>query len=165
MLHLNLLQIEYFNYNRYKTIPELVPRVKEVQHQYCLLSKRHHRLKQKIAQAAERAEVVVDEELHDYLVTITTNNASVVEKEVPANSFHQIFWQQQVEAASKNDSHGMCWHPLMIRFCLYLQHRYMCMYIAYCDVIIVCCVLYADLVEHTNPCVHLDVYDSPLNVH
>ena len=146
-------------------LPELVHRVKEVQHQYCLLSKRYHRLKQKISDAAERAEVVVDEELHNDLITIATNNASVVEKEVSGNSFHQMFWQQQVEAASKNDSRSMRWHPLMIHFCLFLQHRYMCKYIACCDVIIMLLVCHTDLVEHMKPCVHLDVYDSPLNAH
>ena len=67
--------------------------MKEVQHQYCLLSKRYHKLKQNIADTAKRAEVVVDEELHVHndlitiTITITTNNASVVKKEVPANSF------------------------------------------------------------------------------
>ena len=32
-----------------------------------------------------------------------------------------MFWNQQFEAASRN-KHGMRWHPLMIRWCLYVQY-------------------------------------------
>ena len=39
-------------------------------------------------------------------------------------SFQRIFWEQQAEAASRNDNRGMRWHPLMIHWCfLYLQHQ------------------------------------------
>lgn len=37
-------------------------------------------------------------------------------------SFQQVFWQQQKEAASKADKRGICWHPLFIKWCLYLHH-------------------------------------------
>ena len=34
----------------------------------------------------------------------------------------ELFWKQQHEAATK-DPRGMRWHPLMIRFCLYIQYQ------------------------------------------
>ena len=33
------------------------------------------------------------------------------------------FWEQQLNAASCKDARGMRWHPLMIRWCLYLRHQ------------------------------------------
>ena len=45
-------------------------------------------------------------------------------KDLPDNSFQCIFWEQQLQAAKQKDSCSMRWHPLMIRWCLYLQHKY-----------------------------------------
>ena len=39
------------------------------------------------------------------------------------NSFQRIFWEQQVEAASKEDHRGMRWHPRIIRWYIYLRHQ------------------------------------------
>ena len=36
------------------------------------------------------------------------------------NLFSRLFWEQQFEAAKLKDAHTMRWHPLMIRWCLYL---------------------------------------------
>ena len=45
-------------------------------------------------------------------------------EKLPSESCQHIFWQQQVQAASMPYPRGMCWHPLMIRWCLYLRHKY-----------------------------------------
>ena len=39
-----------------------------------------------------------------------------------SDSFQHTFWEQKHKAASVSSSKGMCWHPLMIQFCLHLQH-------------------------------------------
>ena len=103
---------------RYKAIPDLVSRVKEVHHQYRLLSRQHDRLKRKIEASADRADVVIDEDLHNDLVAITADSTTFLE-ELPPDSFQRIFWQQQIEAAAQKDARRMCWHPLMIQWCLY----------------------------------------------
>ena len=103
-------------------MPDLVSRVKEVHHNYRLLSRQHNRLQRKIAAAAEKTNVVVDEEIHNDLVVITADSTKFLDDQ-PPNSFQRIFWQQQVEAAAQKDSRTMRWHPLMIRWCLYLRHR------------------------------------------
>ena len=41
-------------------------------------------------------------------------------KKFPGDSFRQIYWMQQNEAVKNRN--GMRWHPLMIRWCLYLHH-------------------------------------------
>ena len=107
---------------RYKAIPDLVSRVKEVHHQYRLLSRQHDRLKRKIEASADRADVVIDEDLHNDLVAIIADSTTFLE-ELPPDSFQRIFWQQQIEAAAQKDARRMHWHPLIIRWCLYLRHR------------------------------------------
>ena len=39
------------------------------------------------------------------------------------DGFQKLFWQQQSKAASRSSAKGMRWHPLMIKWCLYLRHR------------------------------------------
>jgi hypothetical protein len=43
----------------------------------------------------------------------------------PENSFQSIFWKEQKKALSRKGSskNGCRWHPLMIRWCLYLRHQ------------------------------------------
>ena len=72
-IHL-LICYKFLSY-RYKSLPELVTHVKTVQRQCRLLSKQNERLKQKIATAASKAEVILDEELHADLVAITNENS------------------------------------------------------------------------------------------
>ena len=39
------------------------------------------------------------------------------------DSFKALFWQQQLKAASLNKASGMRWHPLVIKWCIYLQYK------------------------------------------
>ena len=57
-----------YTYNYYTPLPDLVCRVKEVHHQYRLLSRQHDRVRRKIAAAGVKANAVVDEETHSDLV-------------------------------------------------------------------------------------------------
>ena len=90
--------------------------------QYCVVSKQRDRLKKKIAAASEVVGVSLDEEAHEDLKVLTSESARFHE-DLPADSFKRIFWEQQLEAASQKDARTMRWHPLMIRWCLYLRHR------------------------------------------
>ena len=54
---------------------------------------------------------------------IMEENKDHIEAKYPKNSFMYLFWKQkQEEALGKKDLRGMRWHPLMIRWCLYLRH-------------------------------------------
>ena len=46
----------------------------------------------------------------------------VVKENYSEDSFQRTFWEQQKDASS-NSGPGMCWHPLMIKWCLYLRHQ------------------------------------------
>ena len=47
-------------------------------------------------------------------------------EQFPSGSFARMFWQQQLEGVSRkstNSKRGMRWHPLMVKWCLYLRHK------------------------------------------
>jgi len=64
--------------------------------------------------------VKLDETTHNGLLSILKDNQKICESN---ESFSNIFWQQQLKAASVKDKRGMRWHPAMIRWCLYLHHK------------------------------------------
>ena len=65
----------------------------------------------------------IDKQMHSNIVQIMGKHKSNVEVTYPPESFQCIFWDQQLKAASYADSRGMHWHPLMIKWALYLQHQ------------------------------------------
>lgn len=65
----------------------------------------------------------IDKQMHSDIVQIMEKHKSNVEATYPPESFQHIFWDQQLKATSCADSRGMCWHPLMIKWALYLQHQ------------------------------------------
>ena len=66
--------------------------------------------------------MVLPDDLHADMLTITSENLKLLD--LPTDSFRRLFWDQQLEAALQNDAHTMRWHPLMIRWCLQLRHRF-----------------------------------------
>ena len=80
-----------------------------------------NRLRSKIVELTEQKGVYIDENTEKDLVTIMEENNSVVDK-FPEQSFQRLFWQQQMEAV-KRSRQGCRWHPLFIKFCLYLRHK------------------------------------------
>ena len=54
--------------------------------------------------------------------TILKEESHAILEKHPNESFKSIFWQQQLEAASRDKKH-VKWHPSMIRWCLYLRHK------------------------------------------
>lgn len=85
--------------------------------------KQVQKLKARIAEISERRAAQVSKEMHDDLSKIMWENVSQIGKEYPAESFPRLFWEQQMKAASVKDARAMRWHPLMVKWCLYLQHK------------------------------------------
>ncbi|KAL5470914.1 hypothetical protein EMCRGX_G028971 [Ephydatia muelleri] len=108
---------------RYQSVPELLHTLDELKHRNRILTKYASRLKMKIEKAVEPELVCLDDEVNGYIkdTTETPQYLSNIAA-LPGSSFQRIFWMQQVEAAKKK-KRGVRWHPLMIRWCLYLRHR------------------------------------------
>ena len=64
----------------------------------------------------------VDEEIHDDIQAIISKSESIVRQKYPEGSFQQVFWDQQL-AASSTPGKGRRWHPLMIKWCIFLHHQ------------------------------------------
>ncbi len=75
------------------------------------------RMAAKISQIIEVKGVEVDSNTHSDLVQIMKENSAKSD-----NSFQNLFWEQQKKATLLKNARNMKWHPLMIKWCLYLRH-------------------------------------------
>ncbi|KAL5489473.1 hypothetical protein EMCRGX_G018567 [Ephydatia muelleri] len=110
---------------RFLTVRELTDTIQRLQHKYRTLQKSAERLKEKVLKATEENGVTLDEESESFVTAIMTSQDTISQMEHLSSkqTIRHIFWQQQLEAASKTHLLGMRWHPLMIRWCLYLRHN------------------------------------------
>ena len=81
------------------------------------IQKQRARLKQIVEAAVDKHGITLDEEIHNDLKQIIKRENSEL-----FNTFQKVFWQQ-VHAAFKDDARDMRWHPLMIKWCIYLRHQ------------------------------------------
>lgn len=113
---------------RYLMDDEKKERMKKQHSQLRKMKLQLDRLKEKLEKLTENNGVNVDQGLHDDLCSIIHDKQGNISK-LPEDSFKRVFWEQQSRAAlkvaksSKKDCRGMRWHPLMIRWCLYLRHQ------------------------------------------
>ena len=80
------------------------------------------RLKAKLSSVIEKRGVPLDSTTTSDLSQIMAEEESEALKGIQPGTFQYIFWQQQKEAAAK-DSRGMRWHPVMIKWALFLKHQ------------------------------------------
>ena len=60
--------------------------------------------------------------MHDDMLSLMNSKSDYFDN-LPEDSFRQLFWSQQLKAASQKNARCMKWHPLMIRWCRSLRHR------------------------------------------
>ena len=87
-------------------MPQLVTQHQGIHYDNRLLSKQCKRLTQKLEEDYRRRGVDVDDATHDGLMEIVKQQGNIL---LSPNSFQELFWKQQKEAATKNDSQGMRW--------------------------------------------------------
>ena len=109
--------------HRYLSTSELVERLQLQHHLYRNTEKQLARIKSKIAEDTERRGVTLDEQAHKGLHEIMSSENDRILQAYPPDSFPRLFWAQQLQAASLKDPKGMRWHPLLIKWCIYLRHR------------------------------------------
>ena len=80
------------------------------------------RLKQKISDVTSQDGVLLDDEMHKDMKAMMNASTNQVHSMYPEGSFQQVFWDQQQTACSLQDSRSMKWHPLVIKWSLYLRH-------------------------------------------
>ena len=98
-------------------------RLHHLQHKNRLSKLKIERLRSKIASIIESRSVPTDEGTSSDLEAIMQEEESVALRGCAEGSFKQVFWEQQKQAASKAKKNGIRWHPLMIKWCLFLRHQ------------------------------------------
>ena len=85
-----------------------------------------HSLEKKIQQLHEKEAVTLDDDSDCDMRALVEKYSSIVMSSQPENSnrsFQYLFWKQQLDAITKSDAQSIRWHPLIIKWCLYLHHR------------------------------------------
>ena len=107
---------------RYLNTPEKLERMRNLSKLVRVKDKQVVDLKKKLGTAVEASTIRVDDTMHhDLLKIMNCNNAQTSDDS--NEGFSSIFWKQQLKAAQLKSSKQMRWHPAMIRWCLYLQHK------------------------------------------
>lgn len=75
-------------------------------------------MKKKIASSTEKHSIRVDESLHDGLHGVMSEFSDNVEVKFAENSFHRLFWNQQMKMMAEEPRQRR-WHPMLIRWCIY----------------------------------------------
>ena len=106
---------------RYLNSPEKTERYNQSRQEVKAANNEVARLQKLLEKATEKDGVSLSSDVHDSLLGIMRENGAQLQKAFPEGSFRQLFWQQQFEAASKSDACQMRWHPMMVKWCLYLK--------------------------------------------
>jgi len=107
---------------RFLTSPEKTARLKKLHDRTRLMQQNINRLNSQIKKLIEDNGTEVDDDLNKALVDIVEDKSPFVASSYEEGSFPRIFWELQQRASSLKDMRSMQWHPLMIRWCLYLRH-------------------------------------------
>ena len=74
------------------------------------------------SQSVEKHGVELDVTSSNDIKSIMEQCAETALSGYPPESFINIFWQQQLQAASVPNAKQRRWHPMMIKWALYLRH-------------------------------------------
>ncbi|KAL5506392.1 hypothetical protein EMCRGX_G008018, partial [Ephydatia muelleri] len=106
---------------RFLTPSQLCSRLRNLHKEHENVRRKYERLKKRLALYCDSdGGVEVDDTLHQDLKVIMQENSSKFS--LSPDSFEKVFWEQQEQAASVQKASLMRWHPLMIKWCLYLRH-------------------------------------------
>lgn len=101
---------------------ELVSRARQLSALQASTARKLANLKVKLSAAMESNGHIVDDETHVDLMTIVEQYSSIVASRHLPGSFPRVFWEHQLEAARLKDSRGIRWHPLIIKWAIYLHY-------------------------------------------
>lgn len=82
-------------------------------------------IKEKLAHNLRTSGVHMEEDIHDDMVQLVQQYSKSTDHSgnQDSESFQSIFWKQQLKNASLKNKKQIRWHPLIIRWALYLHHR------------------------------------------
>ena len=118
--HLDALS--HTNY-RFLTSPEKVKRLQILHREVRITQKKLFRLREKLEEKIATQAILIDEDTDADMRTVMAEEEGQLFKRFPEGFFQRLFWEEQKKAAAKKNMCEVHWHPLMIKFCLYLRHQ------------------------------------------
>ena len=80
-------------------------------------------LKEKLLYHLHGRGISVDKQAHEGFIQLMETYSHQAINDRDHESFHSIFWKQQLQAMSVKSKKGIRWHPLIVRWALYLHHQ------------------------------------------
>ena len=113
----------HVNY-RYLTASEKDTRLSLLKYQNSLLQSKIKRLTGKLDFTLQKEGIALDDDMSSDFCHIMNEEENFVASSFPPDSFQRIFWQHQKDCIARlgKKKNGVRWHPLMIKFCIYLRH-------------------------------------------
>ena len=79
-------------------------------------------LKEKLSSAFTQDGITLSDGLHNDVKAMAAAETTQIYSKYSEDSFPRLFWDQQVKASQYSNAKSMKWHPLFIKWCLYLRH-------------------------------------------
>lgn len=102
---------------RFLSKSQKLERMRKIKRKYINTQKKLHYMRVKLMKVIKMQGVYLDESTHSDFRRMMENASG------NSTVFHKIFWEQQLKVASLSDTRQMKWHPLMIKWALYLRHQ------------------------------------------
>ena len=106
--------------NRYMNTPEKVAKMEKMRCNIKIAASEIRRLRKKVRSLIDKSDPI-DDEFHQDLRSIVTENTDKIHQTFPEGTFRRVFWDQQLANASKKNSRQYRWHPLMIKWALNIK--------------------------------------------
>ena len=106
----------------YLTSAEKNERMSRLHQENRKLNAKVTQLQEKLSAITERDGITLSDELHNDMKKMASACTKQVYSSYPEGSFQRLFWDQQVKASEYSNPKSMKWHPLFVKWCLYLRH-------------------------------------------
>ena len=104
-------------------VQQLQQEKRKLSRQVSSLSGKVSSLEFTLRQMIVREGTVLNQQQNAEILSLVEDSASEFEKAFPADSFQRCFWEEQLRYNRLSDKKGMRWHPLIIRWCLYMRSK------------------------------------------
>lgn len=99
-------------------------RIKALQTEVLRKTKALNRMEKILHEEIQKECIPVDDMLHADLLTIMNQHGPLPDgDDQHIHDFKEIFWKQQRQAFAKKNPKSIRWHPLVVKWCLYLHHK------------------------------------------
>jgi len=112
----------HINY-RYLDTPAKLQRMKNLHLKVRKQASEIRNFKEKLQHHFHGNSISIDDQAHEGFRQLMDVYKCEGTKGKDDESFHSIFWKQQLQALSVKSKKAIQWHPLIIRWALYLHHR------------------------------------------